>query len=62
MNKKDYEKPAMRVVKIQQQAHLLAGSEVKSVSTGDTSITFGGGGNGGARSRSFGGFDDDWDE
>ena len=26
MNKKDYLKPTMKVVKLQQQAHLLAGS------------------------------------
>ena len=26
MNKKDYQKPAMRVVKVQHQQHLLAGS------------------------------------
>ena len=26
MNKKDYQKPAMRVVMLQQQTHLLAGS------------------------------------
>ena len=67
MNKKEYEKPAMWVVKIQQQAHLLTGSEVKRVSGGDTGLEFGGGGDGtssgggSARSRSFGGFDD-WDE
>ena len=65
VKKKDYQKPAMRVVKIQQQAHLLYGSEVKSVSSSDdTGIGYGGGGDGTssgggpARSRSFG----DWDE
>ena len=33
MKKKDYEKPTMRVVKIQHQHHLLAGSPYDSVST-----------------------------
>ena len=31
MNKKDYQKPTTRVVKLQQQCHILAGSQVESV-------------------------------
>ena len=61
MNKKIYMKPTMNVVKIQHQAHLLAGS-IDSVNGGDTGIGFGGGGSGPARARSFGGDWDDWDE
>ena len=33
MNKKEYEKPAMRVVILHQQAHLLAGSNFTTTST-----------------------------
>ena len=61
MNKKDYQKPEMRVVKIQQQAHLLSGSGVNNVDGGDTGIGYGGGGSGPAKARGFGGWDD-WDE
>ena len=35
MNKKDYQKPAMRVVLLQQQAHLLAGSNELNATRGD---------------------------
>ena len=35
MNKKDYQKPAMRVVLLQQQAHLLAGSNKLNATRGD---------------------------
>ena len=31
MNKKDYQKPTMKVVKLQHQGHILAGSQVESV-------------------------------
>ena len=31
MKRKDYQKPTMKVVKLQQQTHLLAGSGVKSM-------------------------------
>ena len=34
MRKKLYEKPAMRVVELQQQTHLLAGSGVESSRSG----------------------------
>jgi len=34
MKKKEYQKPAMRVVKLQQQARLLAGSGVQSMRSG----------------------------
>ncbi len=34
MKRKDYEKPTMQVVKLQQQCHLLAGSGVASTRTG----------------------------
>ena len=56
MNKQDYQKPAMRVVELQHQSHLLAGS-VKNVDGGDTGISIGGGSGGSAKARSF----DDWD-
>ena len=62
MNKKHYQKPAMRVVRIQQKCQILSGS-VTRVESGDTGITGGGPGSGPARSRSNGGIDwDDWDE
>ena len=34
MNKKDYEKPTMNIVKLQQQTHLMAGSGVQSMRSG----------------------------
>ena len=34
MRKKLYEKPTMKVVKLQQQTHLLAGSGVQSMRSG----------------------------
>ena len=58
-------KPAMRVVMLQHQQTLLAGSDVTDVNSGDAGIGFGGGSDGGARARQYnGGFDDwdDWDE
>ena len=61
MNKKDYQKPTMDVVKIQHQAHLLAGS-IDSVNSGDTGIGYGGSGNGSAHAPGFSGDWDDWNE
>ena len=50
MKKKEYQKPAMRVVKLQQQAHLLAGSIFTTTSTNladeDEDLIYGGGGDG----------------
>lgn len=50
MNKKDYQKPAMRVVLLQHQAQLLVGSGTfTTISTnleGEDDIEFGGGGDG----------------
>ena len=65
--KKNYMKPALRVVRIQQKCQILSGSvtSVESGDTGigDTGITGGGPGSGPARARSNGGIDwDDWDE
>lgn len=59
-----YQKPTMNVVQIQHQSHILAGSagSVKSLNSGDTGITYGGGGSGPAHSRSNDDWDDDWDE
>ena len=56
MNKKNYQKPAMQVVTIQGQQHILAGS-VTSVDGGvfNSEVK---GGNGSARGRGF----DDWDD
>ena len=48
MKRKDYQKPAMRVVKLQHRGQLLQTSEVKSM-----------GGNSGMR---YGGSDDTYDE
>ena len=58
--KKNYSKPAMRVVRIQ-QTKMLCGS-IRSVESGDAGIGYDGGGSGPARARSFGGWDDEWDE
>ena len=57
--KKNYMKPALRVVRIQQKCKILSGS-VTSVQSGDTGIGYGGPGSGPARARSNGGID--WDE
>ena len=59
--KKNYMKPALRVVRLQQKYQILSGS-VTSVQGGDTGITGGGPGSGPARARSYGGIDwDDWE-
>ena len=60
--KKDYQKPAMCIVRIQHQSMVC--SSVRSLSSGNTGITYGGAGTGSARVRSDSGFDwdDDWDE
>ena len=62
--KREYMKPAMRVVRIH-QTQMLCGS-VRSLGTnmtGDDAIDYGGGSNGPARARSHGDIDwDDWDE
>ena len=34
MKKKDYQKPTMNIVKLQQQTHLMAGSGVQSMRSG----------------------------
>lgn len=60
--KKNYMKPALRVVRIQQKCQILSGS-IRSVESGDTGIGYGGGGNGPARAPRRSGIDwDDWDE
>ena len=61
MNKKDYQVPSMKVVKIAMTSIICTSNEVTGVSTGDTGIGYGGGGNGPARARQRGGWDD-WDE
>jgi hypothetical protein len=40
MNKKDYQKPTMKVVKLQHQGHIMAGSpyETSTSGQGNTSI------------------------
>lgn len=61
MRKKDYMKPAMRVVKIQHTG-IICASKVGSVSSGDTGIGYGGSDadySGPVRARSFGGWDDE---
>ena len=60
--KKNYMKPALRVVRIQQKCQILSGS-VTSVQSGDTGIGYVGPGSYPARARSNGGIDwDDWDD
>ncbi len=59
MKKQAYQKPAMRVVKIQHQQHLLAGSIENVNSNAGIGYGGGGGGSGPARSRGFDGWDDD---
>ena len=52
MKKKEYQKPAMRVVKLQQQARLLTGSIFTTTSTNladEEDLIYGGGGDGSAR-------------
>ena len=60
--KKNYCKPTMNMVKIQ-DSQMLCGS-ITGVEGGDTGIGYGGGSNGPARARQYnGGIDwDDWDE
>ena len=56
--KKNYVKPEMQVVKINQRVSILAGSDkVKGVS-GNADLNYGGGGSVSGRSRDY----DDWDE
>ena len=58
--KKIYQKPAMRVVRIQHQCHILNGSVTGTDSNAD--MNYGGGGHGPAKARSNGGIDwDDWE-
>ena len=59
--KKNYQKPSMKVIKIQHQGIICTSGTVTNVESGDTGIGFGGGGSGPSRARSFGGWDD-WDE
>jgi len=61
MNKKAYQKPTMRIVRIQHQ-QIICISNVSSVESGDTGIGFGGGGSGPAQARGFGEWDDEWDK
>ena len=58
--KRNYQSPVLRVVVLQHNRQLLAGSSVTSVNAGDTGIIYGGGGSGPARSREDDGYD--WDE
>ena len=58
MNKKEYEKPATRVVKIAMTSIICTSGNVTNVDGVDTGIGYGGGGSGPAHARSFG----DWDE
>ena len=38
MKRKDYEKPTMKVVKLQHQCHIMAASSYETTGTGGTSI------------------------
>jgi len=57
MNKKEYQKPTMWVVKMEHKTALLT-SSILQVGSSDTGIDYGGGGSGPARARIF----DDWDD
>ena len=57
---KEYMKPAMRVVKLQHQCHILSGSPVNSIG-GNAELDYGGGGSGSARARSHGVWNDEED-
>ena len=59
--KKNYQKPAMRVVKIQHQQHLLQAS-VNNVNSSSIGIGFGGGSSVSGRARQNNDDWDDWDE
>ena len=58
MNRKDYQKPAMRVVTLRHTGILM--TSLTGINS-DTGLGYGGGGNGSARSRGFDDWDD-WDE
>ena len=58
MKKQTYQKPELRVVKIQ-QTRMLCLSGVTDVNSGDTGITYGGGKSSVARSRGDSWFDDE---
>ena len=58
MNRKDYQKPAMRVVTLRHTGMLMTSLTGINSNTG---LGYGGGGNGSARSRGFDDWDD-WDE
>ena len=61
MNKKPYQQPVLRAVKIQ-QTHIICASDVKSLGTnltGSDAVTYGGSGSGPARARSNSIWDDE---
>ena len=55
--KRNYVKPQMQVVKINQSTFIMESKSI-SVSSNDTGITYGGGSSTSGRSRDY----DDWDE
>ena len=60
MDKKEYQVPSMKVVKIAMTSIIC--NSITSISTGgdgDTGIGYGGGGSGPARARQRGGWDDE---
>ncbi|MBR1712349.1 MAG: hypothetical protein IJ722_02955 [Alloprevotella sp.] len=61
MKKQIYQKPAMRIVKLQ-HSQMLCTSGITDVNGGDTGIGYGGGGNGPARASSHGGIWDNGNE
>ena len=56
MKKKVYHQPAMKVVNLMHQSHILTGSRLNSAQ-GNAGLKYGGAGDGDANSRSF-----DWDD
>ena len=56
--KKNYVKPQMQVVKINQRRSILTGSDKVNGISGNTNLGLGGGSSSSGRSRDY----DDWDE
>ena len=63
--KKIYLTPVLHIISVEPHAHILDASNVRTVNTGSTGITYGGGSNQAARVKDNGGYnvwDDDWNE
>ena len=60
--KKEYQKPALRIVHIEHQQIICGSDAVTKVESGDAGIGYGGGGNGPNRARQHSVWDEDWSE